>query len=97
MTLPRVDKPWLDHVRGSRCCLCASKTDVVPHHCRHIRGFGGIGLKPHDCLVVPACSICHERIHHGFRGNEEAVVNDALIYLLMEYMERKFTEGGEGF
>ena len=96
MTLPRVDKPWLDHVRGLRCCLTGVQYGVVPHHVR-LAGTCGIGLKPPDALTVPMNRREHQRIHtEGTTTAEDALIYERLCFLLIEYIGQRFT-GGEGF
>lgn len=87
--MPRRDPHWLEHVRSLRCTLCGHPGGEA-HHVR-IPGYCGTALKPPDCLAVPICRACHQRLHTEGYGDARAAVDSALVYLLMEYMERSMS------
>lgn len=58
-------KKLRDSARGAACLLAVpgvcnydTETTVLAHIPSH--GSKGMGLKPHDCLAVAACSSCHD-------------------------------------
>lgn len=87
--LPDRDPSWLAYLRTLMCTCCLCRGPCIPHHARHVGGYGGTGLKPPDRLAVPLCDECHRRIHgRGPSSEEKAQMNERLVYLLNEYMER---------
>ena len=90
-SIPRKDPEWRKYVSSLRCCLSGSEDRVVPHHVR-MKGFCGVGQKPHDLFCVPMTYMEHTRIHaQGLSERERNVVMDQLVRLVIEYMCRRLS------
>nr|WP_303201976.1 DUF968 domain-containing protein [Hafnia paralvei] len=59
---------YLQWVKTQPCSGCGQQADD-PHHIIN-NGFGGMGTKANDLLVMPLCRICHGELHRDVKGWE---------------------------
>lgn len=65
----RLELPeYLQWVKTQPCCSCGQQADD-PHHIIN-NGFGGMGTKANDLLVIPLCRICHGELHRDVKAWE---------------------------
>lgn len=53
---------YLAWVKTQPCCLCGGPADD-PHHAVALDNLSGMGLTAPDYWAMPACRLCHDRIH----------------------------------
>lgn len=96
MFIPKIkDRAYVAWIRTRPCAFCGRPGPSEAHHVRGIDGFPGIGRKPSDHLVLPACNEvsgngCHERDQ---KYQSEIDIGDKLkmiIFHLSEYIETQF-------
>lgn len=89
-SIPRVkDHKYIDWIKTRPCAYCPKPGPSEPHHVRSVDPGAGVGRKPSDYLVLPACRRCHELA--GARSsivipNENFEVN-GILYHLQEYLQ----------
>lgn len=65
----RLELPeYLQWVKTQPCCGCGQQADDPHHIINH--GFGGMGTKANDLLVIPLCRICHGELHQDVKAWE---------------------------
>ncbi|MBX9476495.1 DUF968 domain-containing protein [Yersinia enterocolitica] len=68
--MTRLELPdYLRWVKTQACCGCGHSADDPHHIINH--GFGGMGTKAHDLLVMPLCRFCHSRLHEDVNSWEQ--------------------------
>lgn len=69
----RLELPeYLQWVKTQACCGCGQQADDPHHIINH--GFGGMGTKANDLLVIPLCRICHGELHRDVKAWERKTV-----------------------
>ena len=85
----RSNPRYLEFVRSRACSFCA-KPVVDPHHAiKRLRGISEAGLrqKGSDCLCIPACRKCHEKMHNGVLKPDLAEILELIVINLVCFID----------
>lgn len=58
------DPEYLDFIRTHACSRCGRPGPSMAHH-HPADGHSSVGLKTDDYRTVPACAVCHDRVHRA--------------------------------
>jgi len=95
-------KEYLEFVANFPCLFCGKTPAGQAHHVRWA-GICGIGIKPSDLLVVPACLLCHDALHNMIGKRYREIVSKigredilaCMVDLLVEWLEKSDVGKGE--
>lgn len=76
-------RPYLDWVKTLPCVGCGA-TPSDPHHVTGM--YRGAGKRSPDCLAIPLCRPCHDRLHHAPKG-WEAEHGDQMTHACMTLVQ----------
>ena len=84
----RRDKQHLAWVKTLVCAHCFNDDAIEAHHPKgHIFGTG-MGMKSHDDLAVPLCSLCHRMYHDGNIKDAHKLQKHWVLDTLIEALEQ---------